>query len=119
MNPAIPTPSLTRTSLNDLPPRSVPATRPRLPEHRLTVKEVLDELVADGWIDKADAERALAGSRTERGELHPLVVIANKQLRRLQPLHQVLSLELLTEWLANKAGLPYLRICLLYTSRCV
>ena len=110
MNPAIPTPSLTRTSLNDLPPRSVPATRPRLPEHRLTVKEVLDELVADGWIDKADAERALAGSRTERGELHPLVVIANKQLRRLQPLHQVLSLELLTEWLANKAGLPYLRI---------
>ena len=110
MNPAIPTPSLTRTNLNDLSPRSVPAARSRLPEHRLTVKEVLDELVADGWIDQADAERALAGSRTERSELHPLVVIANKQLRRPQLLHQVLSLELLTEWLANKAGLPYLRI---------
>ncbi len=110
MNPAIPTPSLTRTNLNDLSPRSVPAARSRLPEHRLTVKEVLDELVADGWIDQADAERALAGSRTERSELHPLVVIANKQLRRPQLLHQLLSLELLTEWLANKAGLPYLRI---------
>ena len=110
MNPAIPTPSLTRTNLNDLPPRALPTARSRLPEHRLTVKEVLDELVADGWVDKADAERALAGSRTERSELHPLVVIANKQLRRPQLLHQVLSLELLTEWLANKAGLPYLRI---------
>jgi len=96
VNPAIPTPSLTRTNLNDLPPRTLPTARPRLPEHRLTVKEVLDELVADGWIDKAEAERALAGSRTERGELHPLVVIANKQLRRPQLLHQLLSLELLT-----------------------
>ena len=110
MNPAIPTPSITRTNLNDLPPRALPTARPRLPEHRLTVKEVLDELVADGWVDKDDAERALAGSRTERSELHPLVVIANKQLRRPQPLHQLLSLELLTEWLASKAGLPYLRI---------
>ena len=110
MNPAIPTPSLTRTNLNDMTPRAVSAARARLPEHRLTVKEVLDELVADGWVDPADVERTLAGFRAERGELHPLVVIGNKQLRRRQPPHQVLSLELLTEWLAGKAGLPYLRI---------
>jgi general secretion pathway protein E len=37
-------------------------------------------------------------------------VIANKQLRQVQPPHPVLSLELLTEWLAGKVGLPYLRI---------
>ena len=42
--------------------------------------------------------------------MHPLVVIANKQLRQVQPPHPVLSLELLTEWLAGKVGLPYLRI---------
>ena len=53
---------------------------------------------------------SVAGSRAERSELHPLVVIANKQLRQMQPPHPVLSLELLTEWLAGKVGLPYLRI---------
>ena len=84
--------------------------RPRLPEHRLTLKEALDELVADGLVARADVERVGAESRVERGELHPLVVIANKQLRQLQPPHPVLSLELLTEWLAGKVGLPYLRI---------
>ncbi len=108
--PAIPAASLARINLNNSHPRSIHSTRPRLPEHRLTVKEVLDELAADGWIDQAETERALTGFRSERGELHPLVVAANKQLRRLQPPHQILGLELLTEWLAGKAGLPYLRI---------
>jgi general secretion pathway protein E len=91
--------------------RAVPLPRPRLPEHRLSLKEVLDELVADGLVTRADGERVSAeSSRAERGELHPLVVIANKQLRQVPPPHQVLSLELLTEWLAGKVGLPYLRI---------
>ncbi|MCU0808664.1 MAG: Flp pilus assembly complex ATPase component TadA [Candidatus Contendobacter sp.] len=81
-----------------------------MPEHRLSLKEVLDELVADGLVARADVERVGAESRAERGELHPLVVIANKQLRQVQPPHPVLSLELLTEWLAGKVGLPYLRI---------
>ncbi|MBK8537334.1 MAG: type II/IV secretion system protein [Candidatus Competibacteraceae bacterium] len=91
-------------------PRSSPSSRPRLPEHRLTVKEVLDELVADGLVDRTEIEKVSAGARSERGELHPLVVITNKQLRQLQPPHQALSLEWLTEWLAGKVGLPYLRI---------
>jgi len=90
--------------------RSGPSPRLRLPEHRLTLKEVLDELVADGLVARADVERIGAESRAERSELHPLVVIANKQLRQVQPPHPVLSLELLTEWLAGKVGLPYLRI---------
>ncbi|MDG4597961.1 MAG: ATPase, T2SS/T4P/T4SS family [Candidatus Contendobacter sp.] len=81
-----------------------------MPEHRLTLKEVLDELAADGLVARADLERIGAEARAERGELHPLVVIANKQLRHAQPPHPVLSLELLTEWLAGKVGLPYLRI---------
>ena len=85
-------------------------SKPRVPEHRLTLKEVLDDLVADGWVARGDADLALAGSKTERGELHPLVVIANKKLHHLQPPHQILSLEVLSEWLAGKVGLPYLRI---------
>ena len=90
--------------------QSRPSSRPRLPEHRLTLKEVLDDLLAEGLIDAAELERAGINPRTERSELHPLVIIANKQLRQRLPPHQALSLELLTEWLAGRAGLPYLRI---------
>ena len=107
--PAFATPATFPTP-TDGEPRSSPSPRPRLPEHRLSLKEVLDELVADGLVARADVERVGAESRAERGELHPLVVIANKQLRQVQPPHPVLSLELLTEWLAGKVGLPYLRI---------
>jgi general secretion pathway protein E len=89
---------------------SRPVSRPLVPQHRLTLKEVLDALLADGLVDVAEIERAGIGARADRGELHPLVVIANKQLRQAQPPHQVLSMEVLTEWLAGKAGLPYLRI---------
>lgn len=82
----------------------------RVPEHRLTLKEVLEDLVADELVSRADANLMLAGSRMDRGDLHPLVVIANKKLHHPQSPHQILSLEQLTEWLAGKAGLPYLRI---------
>ncbi len=87
-----------------------PSARPRLPEHRLTLKEVLDDLVAGGVVSRAEADRTVADSRLGHKELHPLVVIANQQLRQVQPPHPVLSLEWLTEWLAGKVGLPYLRI---------
>ena len=110
MNPPALTTPVTRPTLTRVDPRSGPSQRPRLPEHRLSLKEVLDELVADDLVDRADLERVVAESRPGRGELHPLVVIANRQLRQMQPPHPVLSLELLTEWLAGKVGLPYLRI---------
>ena len=109
MSPTDFTAPMFRFAPNDAP-RSGPSSRPRVPPHRLELKEVLGELVADGLVAKGDADRAGLGARPEGGELHPLVVIANKQLRQIQPPHQVLSLELLTEWLAGKVGLPYLRI---------
>lgn len=91
-------------------PHSQPSSQPRPLEHRLSLKEVLDELVADGLVDTAEVERSGLSIKTDRGQLHPLVVIANKKLHQLHPPHQALSLELLTGWLAGKAGLPYLRI---------
>ncbi len=90
--------------------QSRPSSRPRLPEHRLTLKEVLNELIADGLVESAEIEQSGLSARAERGELHPLVITANKQLRQRLPPHRALSLELLTEWLAGRVGLPYLRI---------
>ena len=105
-----PTAPTARMFLHDRDPHSQSSSRPRQPEHRLTLKEVLDELIEDGLVDAAEVERSGLGAKADRNQLHPLVVIANKQLQQRQPPHQALSLELLTEWLANKAELPYLRI---------
>ncbi len=110
MKPDTVGPSPFRLFANGSDPRLHPNPKPRIPEHRLTVKEVLDDLVTDGMIARIEAEQALVSLRADRAELHPLVIIANKKLHHLQPPHQVLSLELLTEWLAGKASLPYLRI---------
>lgn len=79
-------------------------------ERRLTLREVVDDLIADGMVNPADVEPARLNPRVNNSELHPLVIIANKQLRQLQAPHLVLSLEILTEWLAKRVGLPYLRI---------
>ena len=103
-------PPTDRTTHRTADPQSHPSSRPRLPEHRLTLKEALDDLIADGLVDPAEVEQAGINAHTERSELHPLVIIANKQLRQRQPPHQVLSLEFLTEWLAGRVSLPYLRI---------
>jgi len=43
-------------------------------------------------------------------ELHPLVLIANAKLANQRDPGRPLSLEVLTEWLATHAGLPYLKI---------
>ena len=86
-----------------------PNSRPQH-EHRLTLKEVLDDLIADGMVKAADVEQVRLNPRISNSELHPLVIIANKQLRQPQAPHLVLSLEILTEWLAKRVNLPYLRI---------
>jgi general secretion pathway protein E len=99
------------TTLGNADARSRPSSpRLRLPEHRLTLKEVLDDLMTDGLVDPVEIEQSGLSTRTDRGELHPLVIIANKQLHQRLPPHQALSLEFLAEWLAGRVGLPYLRI---------
>ena len=49
-------------------------------------------------------------SEGKRGELHPLILIANAKLPDPREPSRHLTLDSLTEWLAQKAGLPYLRI---------
>ena len=80
------------------------------PDHRLTLAEVLDLMLADGLVAPDDAtalraERKLHGDRT-----HPLVVIADQKWRNPKLPARLLNLEVLTEWLAGKVGLTYLHI---------
>jgi hypothetical protein len=79
---------------------------------RLDLDETLTTLLADGLLTEADAKRVRLDIRTARGrsELHPLVLVANLKLADLRHPDKPLSLEVLTQWLADKAALPYLKI---------
>ena len=80
-------------------------------QRKLDLDSVLVALKRDGLIGDADIQKVLGDVRTSRGaiELHPLVVISNQKLTNPRD-NKPLSLEVLTQWLADKAGLPYLKI---------
>src|SRR5882724_8722951 len=78
---------------------------------KLEIDTVLAALLHDGLTVEADALKARTDARSARGkmELHPLALIANQKL--INPRDgKPLSLEVLTQWLADKARLPYLKI---------
>jgi len=79
-------------------------------DHRLTLSEVLQALVADGLVPKADADKLLADRRLHRGDHHPLAVIADQKWRSAKPPNKLLGVEWLTEWLAKQTGMEYFHI---------
>ncbi len=80
--------------------------------HRIELDETLAALQADGLVTEADVRRVRADVRTARGklELHPLVLIANLKLADARGGDKPLTVEGLTQWLAARAKLPYLKI---------
>ncbi|HWU53128.1 MAG TPA: GspE/PulE family protein [Tahibacter sp.] len=103
-----------------IPQRSVAANAPhtaatpvRLGLHgRLELDETLMALVQDGVLTADDARRVRADSRSSKDKiaLHPLVLVANAKAMDQRNPEKPLSLEVLVQWLAAKAELPYLRI---------
>ena len=79
-------------------------------DHRLTLPEVVDALVAEGLVAGPEAEKFKLERRYFKGDTHPLVIIAGQRWKSLQPPHRVLDLEFLTQWMANWCGLDYLHI---------
>ena len=79
-------------------------------DHRLTLAEVLQGLVAEGLVPKADADKLLADRRLHRADHHPLAVIADQKWRSLKPPQRILGLEWLTEWLAKQTGMDYYHV---------
>ncbi|HEX5803664.1 MAG TPA: ATPase, T2SS/T4P/T4SS family, partial [Azospira sp.] len=79
-------------------------------EHRLTLPEVVGWLLADGMVEQAEGERLIAERRLYRGDIHPLVLVADQKWRNLQPPNKPLYLEDLAEWLARRVGLEYVHI---------
>ena len=79
-------------------------------DHRLTLSEVLQALVADGLVPKVEADRLVADRRLHRADHHPLAVIADQKWRSAKPPGKVMGIEWLTEWLAKQTGMEYFHI---------
>ena len=96
-------------------PRGLHAILPRMNdrnigEHRLTLAEVLDCMVEDALVGREAADALKTERRLHGGKIHPLIVIADQKWRSAKASAQLLSLEVLTEWLAGRTGLDYLHI---------
>ena len=89
-----------------------PATSKRM-GRKLTLEGVLEDLVADNLVSSEDASRVLNDRRSNGANgvvQHPLVVIGNHKLKDPRSPIKTLSVAALTEWLAEKTGIPYMHI---------
>jgi general secretion pathway protein E len=85
------------------------AAPPALPKGRLEWPLLLEWLREDGWVSAEDAERVAARFRAGASSLHALVRLGGAGLSRVGS-GELLDTERLTEWLAGRCKLPYLRI---------
>ncbi len=76
---------------------------------RLSVADLIPELAVDGLIEQADAGQALEYAQLSTAEVHALVSIAQRKLRSPRT-QRLLDVETLTEWVAERVGLPYVHI---------
>ncbi len=86
--------------------------RPRSrPKGCLTVQQVVDDLIADGLL-AAETKQLLTGiyNAEEASHKHALEIIAERDWTDASRPDRKLTLDRLTEWLADKVGLPYVRI---------
>ena len=80
-------------------------------EQKLTIDQLVHELVADQLVPQETVDKLLTLRRNFRvGEVHPLIILADQKWKDPRNPKKFLNLEALTEWLAQKVGLPYLHI---------
>ena len=72
-------------------------------------RRIVEWLRTDGVIADEEAQRTIARCSQAESSQHPLVRLANVAMARASD-GKPLDLEMLTEYLAQRCGLPYLRI---------
>jgi general secretion pathway protein E len=85
-----------------------PAARP-LPQGPLDWRVLVEWLGQDGLISADEARRTIARCSQAESAQHPLVRLAAVAMQRASD-GKALDIESLTQWLAGRAGLDYLRI---------
>lgn len=75
---------------------------------RLTLVQLLGWLVQDGMVVPGEAE--VLASRRKAESMHPLIVIAEQKWRNVRLPANLLNIDALTEWLAQRIGIAYFHI---------
>jgi len=80
----------------------------------LDLQQIFTWLLADGMVEKADVKahynQAQGILRNTSGVMHPLCAVAHCKLLSTRAPHKLLTLDALTEWLAERSHLPFYRI---------
>jgi general secretion pathway protein E len=95
--------------MNSVTRRDAPAAALPPAQGPLDWRALVAWLRADGVIAHDEAERTIARCSQAESAQHPLVRLASVSMRRAAD-QRALDIEMLTEWLAGRAGLAYLRI---------
>jgi general secretion pathway protein E len=90
------------------PEKKVAEQQPH-PKGRLSLSWVVKQLVYDGLMERKVAERVLS-VKSRDTQIHPLALLAEMNLRAPTGAREVLDIERLTHWLADKSGLAYQHI---------
>jgi general secretion pathway protein E len=86
-----------------------PAASPAATPHRLDWRELIEWLRGDGVISAEEAQRTQRRFTAADSAQHPLLRLGNAGLVHAASA-KPLDVEALTEWLAKRLDLPYLRI---------
>ncbi len=92
-----------------LPPSSPLKSAASRPVGPLDWRKLLEWLSADGVISALEAQRTLARCAQVQSAQAPLLRLASMGMTRVADA-KPLDIEILTQWLAGRSGLPYLRI---------
>ncbi|NVM92182.1 general secretion pathway protein E [Variovorax sp. SG517] len=95
--------------MSAVPAASAPAPLAARHEGPLDLRRLIEWLAADGVISPHEAKRTIARCAQAESRQAPLVRLANVAMTRESD-NKPLDLEMLTQWLAGRAGLSYLRI---------
>jgi general secretion pathway protein E len=76
--------------------------------HKLTLSEVVQLMVQDSMVSQDEADK-LTGNRKD-AHIHPLMVIAEQQWHNQLLPNKILTIEVLSEWLAGKVGMEYFHV---------
>ena len=96
---------MTTTTAHDPAPAALSAP----PPGPLDWRRIVDWLHADGVIAPEEAQRTIARCSQAESRQHPLVRLASVAMSRAVD-GKPLDIEMLTQYLAERVGLPYLRI---------
>lgn len=77
---------------------------------RLILGDLLRMLVNEGMIDKSQAESLFNDRKQDSSNLHPIVVIGEQKWKNARAPLTNLSVENLSRWLAERAGLEYYHV---------